>query len=119
MSAIAIPSPDAAQVLAKAFLNAGKALGLTQHELASVIGKDRSAIHRSGIDPLSKAGELALLFIRAYRALYALVGGDAVQLRHWMHTYNQHIGAVPARSVHSVQGLAEIVGYLDAIRGKL
>ena len=29
-----------------------------------------------GISETSKAGELALLFIRCYRSLYVLVGGD-------------------------------------------
>ena len=49
----------------------------------------------AGIDPASKAGELTLLLIRAYRSLFALVGGDAGQMRHWMHTRNLHTGGCP------------------------
>ncbi len=105
-------------VLTKAFLNAGKALGLTQSDLGRVIGKDRTSIAR-GVAPESKAGELALLLIRCYRDLYVLVGGGEDDIRHWMHTENLHTGGVPARQVKTVQGLTRVVLYLDAIRGKV
>lgn len=110
---------DRASVLAEAFVNAGRQLGLSQAALGEIIGKDRSAISRGRIDPASKAGELALLFIRCYRALYVLVGGDVQQMRHWMQTDNLHTGGVPAEQVKRVQGLTTVLEYLDAIRGKL
>ena len=119
MSAIPVPKPDAAHLLAKALVNAGKELGLTQAALGTIIGKDRTAISRGGIDPDSKAGELALLLIRAYRALFALVGGDASQMKHWVHTDNRHVGGIPAEQILSVQGLLRVVEYLDAIRAKV
>ena len=58
------PEPDAAAVLAKATLRAAERLGLSRSELGQVLGRDRSSISRSGIDPESKPGELALLLIR-------------------------------------------------------
>lgn len=118
MNLAASRQPDRAEVLKKAFLNAGRQLGLSQTELAEVVGRDRSTLARGRLDPDSKAGELALLLIRCYRSLYALVGGDIEQMRHWMRTENLHTGGVPARQVKTVQGLAEVVRYLDAIRGK-
>ena len=60
-----------------------------------------------------------MLFIRCYRALFALTGGDSKQMTHWMHTENRHIGGVPAQQVKTVQGLITVLEYLDAIRGKL
>lgn len=119
MTAIARAKPDAPYVLAKALLNAGKDLGLTQAEVGAIVGKDRTAISRGGVDPDSKPGELALLLIRAYRALFALVGGDAAQMKHWVHTENRHTGGVPAEQLRSVQGLMRVVEYLDAIRAKV
>ena len=89
------------------------------HEMGEVIGKDRSAVSRGRIDPASKPGELALLFIRCYRALYVLVGGADEQMKHWMHTENSHTGGVPAQQVKSVQGLVAVLEYLDAMRGQL
>lgn len=119
MQPVARSTPSREAVLATALVNAGKELGLNQSALGAVIGKDRSALSRGALDPDSKAGELALLLIRCYRSLFALVGGDAAQMRHWMHTPNRHTGGIPAEQVRSVQGLVQVVAYLDAIRGKV
>jgi hypothetical protein len=119
MSLAVAPDVDQASVLAEALINAGKHLGLNQAELGEIIGKDRTAIGRGRIDPASKAGELALLFIRCYRALYVLVGGNPQQMRHWMQTENLHTGGIPAEQVKTVQGLTTVLEYLDAMRGKL
>ena len=110
---------DKAEVLAEALLNAGKALGMTQTDLGQVIGKDRSALSRGHIAPDTKSGELALLLIRCYRALYVLVGGDPALMQHWMRTENLHTGGLPSEQVKSVQGLTRVLEYLDAMRGKL
>lgn len=108
--------PDARAVLAKALANAGRGLGLSQEALAAIIGRERTTFSR-GLDPASKSGELALLLIRCYRSLYALVGGDQASMRHWMHTANRDTGGVPAEQVQSVAGLIRVVEYLDAMRG--
>ena len=119
MSLALAPSADQASVLAEVFVNAGKQLGLTQSDLGAIIGKDRTAVSRGRIDPASKDGELALLFIRCYRALFVLVGDAQEHMRHWMHTENLHTGGVPAQQIKSVQGLVRVLEYLDGIRGKL
>jgi hypothetical protein len=119
MNQAAAPKPDKADILAEAFGNAGRYLGMKQSDLGEIVGKDRTAISRGRVDPDSKAGELALLFIRCYRALYALMGGDPRQMAHWMHTENRHTGGIPAEQVKTVQGLITVLEYLDAIRGKL
>lgn len=118
MAAHAVPQPDSPSVLTKALLNAGKALGLTQSDLGHAIGRDRTSITR-GLDPNSKAGELALLLIRCYRSLYVLVGGKPADMKHWMHTPNHHTGGIPAEQIHTVPGLMRVVEYLDAMRGKI
>lgn len=119
MNFAAVQQTDKASVLAEAYINAGKNLGLSQADLGDIIGKDRSAISRARIDPGSKAGELALLFIRCYRALFVLVGGNNQQMQHWMHTQNLHTGGIPAEQTKTVQGLIAVLEYLDAMRGKL
>ena len=119
MSTAQSQQPDPAAVLTKALLNAGDYLGLTKAELGTAIGKDRTVFSRGKIAPETKAGELALMLIRCYRSLYALVGGDREQMKHWMHTPNTHTGGVPAEQVESVQGLVRVMEYLDAIRGKI
>jgi len=108
-----------AEVLTRALIKAGKDLGLTQSDLGTIVGRDRTALSRGAVEPDSKSGELALLFIRAYRALYVLVGGEPQQMKHWMHTHNLHIGGSPAELVRTVPGLMRVVEYLDAIRGRV
>lgn len=110
--------PQPADVLSKAVRNAATALGLSQAELGEVIGRSRSSLARP-LDPASKSGELAALVVRVYRSLFVLVGGDPVAMRHWMETENLHTGGIPREQVKDVQGLATVVAYLDAARGKL
>ncbi|HBX54191.1 MbcA/ParS/Xre antitoxin family protein [Pseudomonas sp. UBA2684] len=122
MSALVRPVADADAVLAKALLNTREQLGLTQQELANIVGVHRTAITRwadSGLRPQSKTGELALLLIRAYRALFALFGGNLQDMRHFLRTENRHLAGVPLALMVQVQGLVHVVEYLDAIRGKV
>lgn len=117
MGAVPAARPDPGEVLAKAAVRAGKALGLSQSDLGAVIGRDRTSLRR-GIDPDSKAGELAALLIRVYRSLYVLVGGDGEPMRHWMSVENRHTGGVPREQILTVAGLARVAEYLDAMRGR-
>ncbi|NOQ63204.1 MAG: DUF2384 domain-containing protein [Methyloprofundus sp.] len=123
MSALEKPSPTQASVLAKAVLKAAEQLGLNQSELATVLGMHRTAISRlkqnQSLNPLSKQGEIALLLIRIARALFALTGGDADWIKHFMHTHNKVTGAIPAQQIQSIQGLMTVLQFVDAIRGKV
>lgn len=118
MSAVVTATPDSAEVLRKAVFNAGKALGMTQADVGGVIGRERSGL-RHGLDPNSKAGELALLLIRCYRALYVLVDGEESAMRHWLQTYNHHLEAIPRELLDSISGLLRVSEYLDAMRGRI
>jgi hypothetical protein len=120
---LSIPSPDPSTVLTKAVLAAAGRLGLRNRRLAEVIGTSEATVSRlsSGrsIDPESKQGELALLFVRLYRSLDALVGGDDAQARTWIHAHNIHLGVVPAERIRRVEGLVDVIQYLDAMRGRI
>jgi transcriptional regulator with XRE-family HTH domain len=114
---------DPAAVLAKATLSAVGRLGLSQRDLSAVLGASEASVSRlqrgRGIDPASKEGELALLFLRLYRSLDALVGGDDRRAREWLHAENVHLAGVPAERIVRVEGLVDVVQYLDAMRGRL
>jgi transcriptional regulator with XRE-family HTH domain len=120
---VARARPDPSAVLARATLSAAARLGLSQRSLAAVLGASEASVSRlqrgRGIDPASKEGELALLFLRLYRSLDALVGGDDGRAREWLHAENDHVGGVPARRITRVEGLVDVVQYLDAMRGRL
>jgi hypothetical protein len=120
MSAITRSQPDPGIVLCKALLNVREALDLKQTELGDIIGLNRSSVSRlQTLDPQSKTGELALLLVRVYRSLFAMVGGDAEAMRHWLRTANTHLGGEPLQLMGSVQGLIHVVEYLDAVRGRV
>lgn len=115
--------PDPAAVIAQAALAAAERLGLTSRHLATVIGVSEASVSRMqngrGVDPASKEGELALMFVRLFRSLDALVGGDDAKARTWLHAMNDHLSGVPAERIRTVEGLVDVVQYLDAMRGRL
>lgn len=119
-STVTHSAPEPAAVLAKAVLNAADQLGLKQAELAAILGLDRTGISRlKQLDPHSKRGELALLVIRIARALFALTGGDQEWIKHFMHSPNKVTGGIPAKQMETIQGLMQVVQFVDAIRGKV
>ena len=120
----AIVQHDDAELVTGALLEAGRELSMNLGQLARVIGVSESAMknYSRGSASISSAKdqELSLGFIRVYRALFAILGGNNEQMQHWMQTPNRHFnGQAPARLVQSYQGLAEVNVYLDAMRGRL
>jgi transcriptional regulator with XRE-family HTH domain len=120
-SIASLPATRAEKVLAKACLRAGHELGLAGAQLARVIGLSESSVSRlaSGgrtIDPGSKQGELALLLVRVYRSLDALVGSDKAQRLAWMASFNRALNGTPRDLVQSASGLVAVLAYLDAMR---
>ena len=111
--------PDPGAVLGKAVLRAGAIMGLSRAELGEVLGRDRSSISRSGVDPASKAGELAMLLLRCFRSLAVMVDDNDQQMREWLLAPNRHTGGVPLQQLRTVAGLVTVCEYLDAIRGKV
>lgn len=115
--------PDAGAVLARAVLSAATRLGMRNRAVATVIGTSEASMSRlqrgRALDPQTKEGELALLFLRLYRSLDTLVGGDDEKARLWLHAENAHLRGVPAERIRTVEGLVDVVQYLDAMRGRL
>lgn len=117
------PAPDPSEVLSRALLRAAASLGVNGQTMAQVVGVSpaswsRLAAGQRTVDSESKEGELALLFLRLYRSLDALVGGDAEKARAWLRARNAHLSAVPLECIQSVAGLVRVDEYLDAVRGK-
>jgi hypothetical protein len=113
------PKPDL--VLTKAVLRAAELLELSSASLARVLGVSEASVSRlvSGarsIDPQSKEGELALLLVRVYRSLDALVGADPGQRKAWLRGANRALNGRPAELIERADGLVSVVNYLDAMR---
>jgi len=109
-------------VLTKATLRASRNLGLTDAALGAILGVSGASVSRLGggrrsIAPGGTEGQLAILFLRMYRSLDALLG-DAGSCRAWLHAENRHLGGIPGDLIRSVEGLVHVTRYLDAMRGK-
>lgn len=122
MRAAAESDPRAGTVLTKAALRAAGLLDLTDAQLARILGVSPASLSRLRqnrlIDPRSKEGELAVLFVRLFRSLDGLMSGDQAAVRAWFHASNRHLGGVPAELVRTIQGLVNVLEYLDAMRAK-
>jgi transcriptional regulator with XRE-family HTH domain len=113
--------PAPGQVLTKAVLRAADLLGLSSAALARILGVSEASVSRlaSGartVDPQSKEGELALLLVRVYRSLDALVGTDASQRQAWLQGHNRALNGRPIDLIQRTDGLVNVVAYLDAMR---
>jgi DNA-directed RNA polymerase specialized sigma24 family protein len=118
-AARAQPAPEI--VLTKAVLRAAELMELSGAALARTLGVSEASVSRlvSGartIDPKSKEGELALLLVRVYRSLDALVGSDPAQRKAWLHSPNRALNNRPAELIRGAAGLVAVVAYLDAMR---
>ena len=116
--------PDPAAVVTKAVVKATELLDLPASQLSLIIGVSEATVSRmkngSYILPEgSKAFELAVLFIRLYRSLDAIIGGEKAVARQWMVNQNSFLNAKPIDKIKTISGLFDVIGYLDARRARI
>jgi hypothetical protein len=114
-------APHQAAVVTKSVVRAAERLALTNRVLAEALGVSEATVSRmsSGshaLDPEGKPFELAILFIRLFHSLDAIVGGDVEVARAWLRNHNTVLGAIPLSLIPSVAGLVNVVAYLDSRR---
>jgi uncharacterized protein (DUF2384 family) len=117
----AVSAASETAVLTKAVLRAAEHLGMTNKSLATVIGLSQATISRmrSGdytLQRRQKPFELAVLFVRFYRSLDAIVGGDQEVARAWLESPNTALDSKPVILIQTVSGLMNALNYLDARR---
>ncbi|MBX9844030.1 MAG: MbcA/ParS/Xre antitoxin family protein [Xanthobacteraceae bacterium] len=115
------PAPSDSAIVTKAAVRAADKLGLTNRILARVIGVSEASVSRMKkgefpLEPHQKPFELAVLFVRLYRSLDAVVGGDDAVARAWMANENTALNAAPLELIQNVAGLTNVIQYLDARR---
>ena len=114
-------SAPAEAVATKALLRAASRLGLSNKQLGRILGLSEATVSRMGsgaymLSPGDKSFELAILFIRLFRAIDALTGGDEAVASAWLRNENLALGAAPLTLLQSVSGLVHVLGYVDARR---
>lgn len=114
------PASDGALVT-KALLRAAERLDLSNKELARILGLSEATLSRMSrgaltLAPEQKSFEIALLFVRLYRSLDSIAGGDAAVARTWLRAANTALGAAPLARIMTIPGLMDVIAYLDARR---
>ncbi|MET0282698.1 MAG: antitoxin Xre/MbcA/ParS toxin-binding domain-containing protein [Steroidobacteraceae bacterium] len=110
--------------LTKAVVRAVGFLGLSQAALADVLGVSPATASRivAGgytLQPARKREwEFALLFVRLFRSLDAIVGNDR-DAQSWLRDHNRALAARPLDLIRSAEGLIRVLHYLDASRGRV
>jgi hypothetical protein len=112
---------SAPAVVTKAVVRAAERLDVSNRLLAAVLGLSEATVSRMGtgsyeLVAATKPLELAVLLLRLFRSLDGITGGDAAVARAWLRNENTALGAAPITLIDSVQGLVNVVAYLDARR---
>ena len=113
--------PNQRAVLTKAVLRASERLGVTGKGLAMAIGVSEVTLSRMKngaytLEANTKPFELSVLFVRLFRSLDAIVGGDAQVARAWLNNGNEVLGDRPVEKIQTIVGLMDVIDYLDARR---
>jgi hypothetical protein len=113
--------PDQAVVLTKAVLLAADKLGIKPRQLTLVLGLSEPTLSRMRrgtylLEADTKPFELGVLFVRLFRSLDAIVGGDEAAARSWLKSPNTALEGRPAEKIGTIAGLMDVIAYLDARR---
>jgi hypothetical protein len=106
-------------VLTRAVLRAGARLGLTKRAIGRIIGVSEATVSRMGSGDYvlargRKPFELAVLLVRLFRSVDAIVGGNEETARSWLRSENIALGAAPIEKIQTISGLTDVIAYLDA-----
>jgi predicted transcriptional regulator len=114
-------SSSDSRLIAKSVVRAAEKLEISNRVLARIIGVSDATVSRlkKGEYPLEssqKPFQLAVLFIRLYRSLDALTGGDDEVSAEGLSNPNTAFSGAPIELIQSVSGLMNVINYLDARR---
>jgi len=120
--------PDLAKrrekVLTTATLRAAEMMGLSNGDLARVLGLSPASTTRMRqgsftLDPAGKSFELAQMLVRLFRSLDSILGGDLDSMRSWLLSPNSALNGTPLALIQTVRGLVATADYVDSRRAVL
>lgn len=104
---------DSALVLTQAVSKAGQFLGLNHQQILRALGCDQTDLIEA-IDPQSNQGRHALVLIRIFQALDALMGADLTAIQGWMRSRNNNLQGIPIELILNDKGQRQVLEYLEA-----
>lgn len=118
------PRPDPGAILTKAVVRAADRLDVKGKLLACVLGVSETTLSRMKkgdftLEAGTKPFELAVLFVRLFRSLDAVVGGDEAVARAWLGNPNSVLDGRPVEKIRTIVGLVDVIAYLDARRARI
>lgn len=121
VAALAGDRERADSIVTGATIRAAALLDVPNKALAAILGLSEptvSRMKRGGylLREGQKPFELAVLFIRLYRSLDAIVGGEDATARRWLISRNDVLGETPLAHIETIAGLLDVIQYLDARR---
>ena len=115
-------SASTASVLAEAILNTADLLGLSQTQLATVMGLDLASINTlefsAVLEPTSAHGEAGILLIRLYQSLSTLTGGDSEWIDYFMNAFNTATDGIPIQQIQTREGLEKVLMVVEALNNR-
>jgi hypothetical protein len=117
-------APKESSVITRATLRAAERLRIKNNALAKIVGLSEPTVSRMRKDEYflergNKSFELAILFVRFYRSLDAIVGGDDKVAGDWIRNKNTALNAIPLELIQTVAGLVNAIEYLDSRRAPI
>lgn len=119
---VRIAPEEESLAVTEVFFGATDYLGLSGKEISQILGVSEATVSRGRSNPryLSsdqyRIWESAILFIRAYRSLHVIVKNQGKE-KIWLNSYNHALHGVPLELMKSLEGLVDVVRYLDFSRG--
>jgi Antitoxin Xre/MbcA/ParS C-terminal toxin-binding domain/Antitoxin Xre-like helix-turn-helix domain len=114
-------APKESRVITKATIRAAERLGIKANVLSKIVGVSEPTISRMRkgdyvLESGQKPFELAILFVRFYRSLDAIVGGDDRVAADWIKNKNTGLDGIPLELIQTVSGLTNVIEYIDSRR---
>lgn len=121
---LAANTQERARVMTMAVVRAAEKLGISGKDLATILGLSEPTVSRMRKDEYrleegTKPFELGALFVRLFRSLDTITGGDAQVAHHWLRNENRALGGRPLDRIKTVTGLTDGLAYLDSRRAPL
>ncbi|MEQ1284530.1 antitoxin Xre/MbcA/ParS toxin-binding domain-containing protein [Acinetobacter pittii] len=115
-------SVSTATFLAEAVLNTADLLGLSNTQLATVMGLDLMSMNQiefsAVLEPASPQGEYGLLLIRLYQSLSTLTGDDSEWTDYFMNAFNTATDGVPIQQIQTREGLEKVLTVVEALNNR-
>ena len=99
----------------EAFERLSETLGVTQQQLAGVLGISRSTLSRRRGSRLNPVESNRLYQIRELLSAAERAIGDPDDARHWLRTPNAQLGRVPLELAATTPGLEAVKRYFEQI----